>query len=284
MNSSVSPDESAERINLSHAEHGEGEPVILVHGSNSDQRIWDQHLKIIGFRYRAIAVCLRYFGGKPWPDTEENFRVSVLADDLAYFVRGLGVGPVTIIGWSLGGAVSLTMALRNRKFVRRMFLYEPSLTTFVTDADDARAAAEDRLAMMSAAKPLAASGYLAGAVRLFMDGVNAEGGAFDRLAPEVQTMMTENARMLPLLFAGPPAPQVSADDLRAFDRPVTIAGLRSCEARSIFGPFRTPGVSASWFFGPSIATDGHPCDRALSLAVPAKPAQHFRPMLAEKYH
>jgi pimeloyl-ACP methyl ester carboxylesterase len=223
MNSSVSPDESAERFNLSHAEHGEGEPVILVHGSNSDQRIWDQHLKIIGFRYRAIAVCLRYFGGKPWPDTGENFRVSVLADDLAYFVRGLGVGPVTIIGWSLGGAVSLTMALRNRKFVRRMFLYEPSLTTFVTDAGDARAAAEDRLAMMSAAKPLAASGYLAGAVRLFMDGVNAEGGAFDRLAPEVQTMMTENARMLPLLFAGPPAPQVSADDLRAFDRPVTIA-------------------------------------------------------------
>ena len=211
------------RLKLSYAEHGEGEPVVFVHGANSDQRIWDEHLEIIGSRYRAIAVCLRYFGGDPWPDAGEKFRISVLADDLACFVRGLGLGPVTIVGWSFGGAVSLTMALRNREFVRRMFLYEPTLTTFVTDAGDARAAADDRLAMMSAAKPLAAAGDLAGAVRLFMDGVNAEDGAFGRLAPEVQMMMTENARMLPLLFAGPPPPQVTADDLSKFDRPVTIA-------------------------------------------------------------
>jgi pimeloyl-ACP methyl ester carboxylesterase len=194
-----------------------------VHGSNSDQRIWDQHIEIIGSRYRAIAVCLRYFGADPWHDAGEKFRISVLADDLACFVRELGLGPVTIIGYSFGGAVSLAMALKNREFVRRMFLYEPTLTTFVTDAGDARAAADDRMAMMSAAKALAASGDLAGAVRLFMDGVNAEDGAFDRLAPEVQTIMTENARMLPLLFAGPPAPQATADDLRTFDRPVTIA-------------------------------------------------------------
>jgi hypothetical protein len=35
---------------------------------------------------------------------------------------------------------------------------------------EARAAVEDRAAIMNAAKPLVASGDLAGAVRLFMDG------------------------------------------------------------------------------------------------------------------
>jgi pimeloyl-ACP methyl ester carboxylesterase len=170
-----------------------------------------------------IAVSQRYFGRDPWPDAGEKFCISVLADDLVSFVRALRLDPVTIVGWSFGGAVSLTMALRNRKLVRRMLLYEPALTTFVTDAGGARAAAEDRLAMMSAAKPLATSGDLASAVRLFMDGVNAEDGAFDRLTPQVRAMMTENARMLPLLFAGPPPPVVTADDLRAFHCPVTIA-------------------------------------------------------------
>lgn len=217
------PRAGAKDIELPYAEYGEGEAVVLVHGSNSDHRIWDQHRKIIGSKYRVIAVSQRYFGRDPWPDAGYRFSVSVLADDLASFVHGLKLAPVTIVGWSFGGAISLTMALRNRELVQRMFLYEPSLTTFVADVDDARAAGEDRSAMMNSAKAHAASGDLAGAVRLFMDGVNAEDGTFDRLAPRVRTMMIENARMLPLLFAGPPPPPVTADDLRAFDCPVTIA-------------------------------------------------------------
>jgi pimeloyl-ACP methyl ester carboxylesterase len=153
----------------------------------------------------------------------DALAISTLADDLASFVRGVGLGPVTIVGWSFGGGISLTMAVRNRGLVTRMFLYEPTLSTFLTEPDEARVAVEDRAGMMKAAKPLAASGNLAGAVRMFMDGVNAEDGAFDRLAPEVRKMMNENARMLPLLFAGPPPPSVTAADLRTLDCPVTIA-------------------------------------------------------------
>lgn len=223
MNSSGFSRARAEDLKLHYAEQGKGEPVVFVHGSPADQRIWNQHQEIIGSRYRAIALSQRYFGRAPWPDSGEHFSISTLADDLASFVRGLGLGSVTIVGWSFGGAVCLTMAARNRALVKQMFLYEPSLTTFVTDTDDARAAVKDRSAMTSAAKLLANSGDLAGAVRLLMDGVNDEDGAFDRLAPEVRSMMIENARVLPLMFAGPPPPSISADDLRALDCAVTIA-------------------------------------------------------------
>jgi pimeloyl-ACP methyl ester carboxylesterase len=223
MDWSTLPRAGAEGLRLPYAQHGRGNPVVLVHGSNSDHRIWDQHLKIIGSRYRVIALSQRYFGQDPWPDSGEKFSISTLANDLASFVRGLGLGPVMIVGWSFGGAIALTMAVRHRRLVTRMFLYEPSLSTFVTEPDEAAAAVEDRVGMMKAAKPLAASGNLAGAVRMFMNGVNAEDDAFDRLTPEVQKMMTENARMLPLLFAGPQPPSVAAADLRTLDCPVTIA-------------------------------------------------------------
>jgi pimeloyl-ACP methyl ester carboxylesterase len=223
MKWSTLPRAGVETLKLPYAEHGRGDPVVLVHGSNSDHRIWDQHCRIIGLKYRVIALSQRYFGQDPWPDKGEQFSISTLADDLSSFVRGLELGPVTIVGWSFGGGISLTMAVRNRGLVTRMFLYEPTLSTFLTEPDEARVAVEDRAGMMKAAKPLAASGDLAGALRMFMDGVNAEDGAFDRLAPEVRKMMTDNARMLPLLFAGPPPPSVTAADLRTLDCPVTIA-------------------------------------------------------------
>ncbi len=76
---------------------------------------------------------------------------------------------------------------------------------------------------MTTAKPFVASGNLADAVRLFMDGVNAEDGAFGRLTREVRIVMTENARMLPLLFAGPPPPRLTAADLHTLELPATIA-------------------------------------------------------------
>ena len=210
-------------IELPYIEQGEGEPVVFVHGSNSDYRIWDDHRKIISSRYRVIAMSQRYFGSDPWPDAGEKFCMQTHADDLGAFVHGLKLGPATIVGWSTGAGACLAMAVQNRDLVKRMFLYEPALATFVSSPEDAKAALDDRMAMSADAKPLADAGDLAGAVRTFMDGVNAESGAFDRLSPSVKSMMTENARMLPLLFAGPPPPAVTEVDLRGLTVPITIA-------------------------------------------------------------
>lgn len=209
-------------IELPYVEQGDGEPVLLVHGSNSDYRIWDDHREIIASHCRKIALSQRYFGTDPWPDQGENFRMQVHADDLAAFIRGLGVDPVTIVGWSTGAGACLAMAVRNQDLVKRMFLYEPALVTFVMDPEDQKVALEDRLAMSANAKPLADAGDLAGALRMFMDGVNAEAGTFNGLSSTVRAMMIDNARMLPLLFAGPPPPSVTATDLQCLAIPVTL--------------------------------------------------------------
>lgn len=210
-------------VDLPYVEQGDGVVVVLVHGSNSDQRIWDRQRAILASRYRVIALTQRYFGSGAWPDAGQNFSMTTHANDLAAFITNLRVGPVTLVGWSYGGGVSLATAVRNRALVKRMFLFEPSLATFVTAPEDAKAAAADRTAMMSAAKPLAAAGDLSGAVRTFMDDVNAEAGAFEALSADVRAMMIENARMLPLLFAGPAPPLVTEADLRALDVPILIA-------------------------------------------------------------
>ena len=202
--------------------------MVFVHGSVADFRIWDESREAVASQYQVIGMTQRYFGTDPWPDEGENFRMQVHAEDLGAFIRRLEIAPVTIVGWSTGAGACLAMAVRNQDLVKRMFLYEPALATFVTDSVDSKAALEDRVAMSADAKPLADAGDLAGAVRTFIDGVNAEDGAFDRLSPAVRAMMNENARTLPLLLAGPPPPSVTDSDLRSLTVPVTIAsGMQS---------------------------------------------------------
>lgn len=217
------PRAGGQRVKLPYAESGAGPPVVLVHGSNSDHRIWDRHRDILSNRNRVIAVTQRYFGRDPWTDSGTNFSISSLADDLADFVQGLGLGPVTIVGWSFGGAVSLLSSLRNTSLVKRMILYEPSLATFLTDPEAIISATQDRSQQVARSRKLVLARDLPGALRALMDDIDETEGAFDGLPLNVRSMMIENARMLPLLFNAPPPPTVSADQLRGLSIPTTVA-------------------------------------------------------------
>lgn len=205
-----------------YADDGAGEPVIFVHGSNADHRVWDAHRNMMVPHCRMIRVTMRYFGADAWPDRGEKFSLEVLADDLAAFIQNLALQPVTLIGWSLGAAVCLTLATQNPSLVKRMFLYEPALATFVSDAEKRQEALEDRIAMSERARVSSEAGDLDASVQQFVEDVNAQDGAFAQLSEIIQRMMLENARMLPLLFAGPPAPPVDGQALRSLRLPVTI--------------------------------------------------------------
>lgn len=210
-------------VELFYVDRGEGPSVLFVHGSNVDYRVWAEHSEILGPRYRVIALTQRYFGMSAWPDDGRDFSIQVHADDLAAFIGALRLDPVTIIGWSYGGAVCLALAVQHPELVKRLFLYEPALATFVSDPIAAKRAIDDRLEMSRAAKLAANSGNVESAVQLFMDGVNDHNGAFRSLPDWVQQMMLENARMLPLLFSAPPPPQITCVDLSRLTVPVTVA-------------------------------------------------------------
>ncbi|UWR08438.1 alpha/beta fold hydrolase [Ruegeria sp. B32] len=85
---------------LSYAQHGEGEPVFFVHGSNADHRVWDTHRDLITPHYRMIRLTMRYFGTEAWSDDGEDFSLQILTDDLAAIIRSLKLELVTLVGWS----------------------------------------------------------------------------------------------------------------------------------------------------------------------------------------
>jgi pimeloyl-ACP methyl ester carboxylesterase len=249
------------RINgadLFYFDRGEGTSVLFVHGSNVDSRIWADHSEIIGARYRVIGLTQRYFGTSPWPDDGRNFSLQAHADDLVAFIQALRLAPVRIIGWSYGGAVCLAMSAKYPELAQCLLLYEPALATFVGDRSAAQRAADDRIEMTRSAKAAAGDGDVGSAVELFMDGVNDETGTFRRLPDEVQAIMLDNARMLPLLFEAPAPPRITCEHLSRLTVPVTVAlGGNSrtfyrvsaeCAAKCIPGSrlITVPGVRHLW--------------------------------------
>jgi pimeloyl-ACP methyl ester carboxylesterase len=79
--------------------------------------------------------CLRAISGRGRGGTHAN--------DLAAFLRQLDVGPAHLVGWSYGADVVLVLAVQHPALVRSLFLYEPSVATFVTEPADLKAVNEE---------------------------------------------------------------------------------------------------------------------------------------------
>ena len=193
---------------LAYVEQGEGAPIVLVHGAMSDHRTWERQRAHLARHYRVIAYSQRYFGTEPWGAGWPKIGVQTHTDDLAAFIRGLGVGPVHLIGWSSGANIAINTALARPDLVRSTFAYEPSLASVVTDSADRKVIADDRAAAFGPAVEAVRAGDNATGVRRLLDAVDDRTGALAGWPPAVQAVALDNARTLRLEFldADPPPP------------------------------------------------------------------------------
>ncbi|WP_431270305.1 alpha/beta fold hydrolase [Dankookia sp. P2] len=110
---------------LSYAESGAGEPVVLVHGTLGDQRYWAPQMASFGKHYRTLALSMRHCWPGTWPDQGGDFTIDRHVADVAAFIRGLGAGPVRLVGHSRGGHIAFRVAERHPELVRALVLAEP---------------------------------------------------------------------------------------------------------------------------------------------------------------
>lgn len=106
-------------LGLNYEVHGAGEPLLLVHGTGGNLRVWDPVAGLLASDRTVVAVDLPGFGLSPrvselgalpgvtpdTPPTPEGF-----ARVLAALVRHLGYDAVHVAGNSVGGWTALEMA------------------------------------------------------------------------------------------------------------------------------------------------------------------------------
>ena len=99
---------------------GEGDPVVLVHGTGGSVESWTAQQELLGDWYRLYMPECR--GHARTADVEGPYTYQAFADDIAGFIEALGLGPVRLVGWSNGAKVALRLAARRPELVRQLVL------------------------------------------------------------------------------------------------------------------------------------------------------------------
>ncbi len=109
---------------LRYVEAGAGSPVVLVHGIGRSLHDWSDNIDAFAQSHRVLAVDMLGFGLSEKPQIQ--YTVDVQAKALCEFMRALKLEPTALVGNSLGGAVSLTLALKHPDLVSKLVLVAPA--------------------------------------------------------------------------------------------------------------------------------------------------------------
>ncbi|MFE7639638.1 alpha/beta fold hydrolase [Kitasatospora sp. NPDC057518] len=170
---------------------GDGEPLVLVHGSWGDHGSWGPVLPALAQKFRVLVYDRRGHSRSERPPGQgSRFEDE---EDLAALIETLGFAPAYVAGNSFGASTALGLAARRPELFRGLVAHEPPLLDTV--ADDPRllpltAATGERIESVLAL--LTAGRTLAGA-RRFVEEVALGPGAWERLPEQLRETFVANA-------------------------------------------------------------------------------------------
>ncbi|TME02330.1 MAG: alpha/beta hydrolase [Chloroflexi bacterium] len=107
-------------IELAYQVFGTGSPLVLLHGGFGSVEMFGPNLELLAAGHRVIGVDLQSHGRSPAVDRPMRFET--MADDIAALITDLKLERAAIMGFSLGGAVALRIAIQHPKLVERLVL------------------------------------------------------------------------------------------------------------------------------------------------------------------
>jgi pimeloyl-ACP methyl ester carboxylesterase len=98
--------------------YGSGKPVVLLHGWLGSWGLWQRTMEELGRSYRTYALDFWGFGdsGKK----RQTYAVSDFVSLVDQFMEQLGIESAPLVGHSMGGTVSLSVAIRYPRRVQKV--------------------------------------------------------------------------------------------------------------------------------------------------------------------
>jgi pimeloyl-ACP methyl ester carboxylesterase len=115
----------SQRLRLHYVDWGntDAPPLILLHGGRDHCRNWDWVARRLCRDWHVIAPDLRGHGDSEWSKSA-NYSMAAYVYDLAQLIHQLKLAPVTIVGHSLGGSITIRYAGVYPENVKRLVAIE----------------------------------------------------------------------------------------------------------------------------------------------------------------
>ena len=103
---------------LHYEDHGQGAPVLLVHGLGSSILDWEYQIPYLQQHYRVLAIDLRGHGRSDKP--RQRYSMGQFAADVAALIAHLGLQQVHLVGISMGGMVGFQLGVEHPELLRSL--------------------------------------------------------------------------------------------------------------------------------------------------------------------
>lgn len=212
----------ANGVDLTYAEAGRGEPLVLVHGSLSDYRYWTLQMRPLSERFRVIAPSLRHYYPEKWDGEGDDFNIHQHVTDIVALMDALDAGPAHVVGHSRGGHVAFRIAQHHPDHVRKLVLSEPggALELDLSPESEAVNKRFEPGSFQTQAEALIRAGDIDGGLRVFLDAVSGA-GSWDKTPPLAKQFTRENAMTL-------------LGQIRETRQPFTGEAARAIRAKTLF--------------------------------------------------
>ncbi len=99
-------------VRIHYEDHGEGAPVMLVHGFGTDARAhWGESglIRFLAARYRVIAPDARGHGRSDKPHSRQHYGMRNMCADIVRLLKHLGIRRTLLVGYSMGSRICLEL-------------------------------------------------------------------------------------------------------------------------------------------------------------------------------
>lgn len=106
-------------VKLYYEVYGEGEPVLMLHGNGQSIADFINQVDYFSKKYKVIIVDCRGRGKSTYDKTKE-LTFDLQTEDIKQFLEKLNIKKTKIIGWSDGGILAITLALKHPELVDKI--------------------------------------------------------------------------------------------------------------------------------------------------------------------
>lgn len=115
-----------EDVRLYYEVHGEGEPLLLIHGVIVDSDLYRQTAKYLSKYYQVITYDRRG-NSRSTCERKSKFHIKEQTEDILNLMDALGIDKINIVGSSAGAVIGQYFLQEYPDRVRHLIMYEPGM-------------------------------------------------------------------------------------------------------------------------------------------------------------